>query len=80
MVASPLEIEAIRSACGKEFLIVTPGVRPIWASANDQRRVTTPAEAIKAGADYIVIGRPITDPPKEIGSPLEAVKKNIAEL
>jgi orotidine-5'-phosphate decarboxylase len=63
--ASPLEIEPIRKACGDEFLIVTPGIRPTWASQDDQRRITTPAEAIQRGADYIVVGRPIleaTDP------------------
>jgi orotidine-5'-phosphate decarboxylase len=63
--ASPLEIEAIRKACGDDFLIVTPGIRPTWAFQGDQRRFTTPAEAIQRGADYIVVGRPIleaTDP------------------
>lgn len=56
-----------------DFLKITPGVRPEWASLGDQKRVMTPAEAIKAGATALVIGRPITDPPKEIGSPLNAV-------
>lgn len=59
VVASPLEIEAIRSACGPDFLIVTPGVRPSFASVDDQKRIMTPAEAVNAGADYLVIGRPI---------------------
>ncbi len=80
VVASPLEIEAIRAACGNDFLIVTPGVRPLWAAANDQKRIMTPGEAVKAGANYIVIGRPITNPPKEIGTPADAVKKIVAEL
>ncbi len=60
VVASPLEIGLIRKVCGSDFVIVTPGVRPAWASSNDQQRVMTPAEAISAGADYIVVGRPIT--------------------
>ena len=58
-VSSPHEIRLIREAIGKDFLIVTPGVRPAWAGAEDQRRVMTPAEAVAAGADYIVVGRPI---------------------
>jgi orotidine-5'-phosphate decarboxylase len=60
VVASPLEIPLIREACGRDFLIVTPGVRPASASTDDQKRVMTPAEAVKAGADYLVIGRPIS--------------------
>ena len=65
VVASPLEVALIREACGPDFLIVTPGVRPTFAAANDQKRIMTPAEAVQAGADYLVIGRPIaaaTDP------------------
>ena len=60
VVASAHEARAIRRACGRNFLIVVPGVRPASASVNDQSRVATPAEAIRAGADYLVIGRPIT--------------------
>ncbi len=59
VVASPLEIEPIRRACGDDFVIVTPGIRPTWASRGDQRRITTPAAAIDQGASYIVVGRPI---------------------
>jgi len=66
VVASPQEIELIRSACGPDFLIVTPGVRPAGADAGDQKRVMTPHEAVEKGADYLVIGRPIikADDPK----------------
>ena len=60
VVASPREVAAIRRACGKNFLIVVPGVRPSWAIRGDQARVATPAETIRAGADYLVVGRPIT--------------------
>ena len=60
VVASAHEARAIRRACGPKFLIVVPGVRPASADVNDQSRVATPAAAIRAGADYLVVGRPIT--------------------
>ena len=60
VVASPLEIEIIRKRCGDQFWIVTPGVRPKTSSLGDQKRVMTPREAIDAGANQIVVGRPIT--------------------
>ena len=72
VVASPQEVRAIRRACGKDFLIVVPGVRPEVGGGSadarkgkkdDQARVATPAEAIRAGADYLVVGRPITGAP-----------------
>ena len=59
VVASPLEIELIRAACGPDFLIATPGVRPTFAAADVQKRIMTPVEAVNEGADYLVIGRPI---------------------
>ena len=76
VVASPLEIEPIRKACGNNFLIVTPGIRPEWAETGDQRRITTPAEAINRGADYIVVGRPII----EADDPLEAAEMILDEM
>ena len=76
VVASPLEIEPIRKACGDNFLIVTPGIRPEWAETGDQRRITTPAEAIRRGADYIVVGRPII----EAEDPLEAAEMIFDEM
>ena len=76
VVASPLEIGLIRKVCGNDFVIVTPGVRPAWAASNDQQRVMTPAEAIDAGADYIVVGRPITAANK----PREAARKILQEI
>ena len=60
VVASAREAARIRQECGDDFLIVTPGIRPASSSADDQRRVVTPAEAIRAGADVLVVGRPIT--------------------
>jgi len=60
VVASPKEVGLIRAACGDDFIIITPGVRPAFASMDDQKRVMTPGEAIAAGADYLVIGRPIS--------------------
>lgn len=60
VVASPRETRLIREACGPDFVIVTPGVRPAGASLDDQKRVMTPADAVAQGANYLVIGRPIT--------------------
>lgn len=62
------------------MFFVTPGIRPVWAVVGDQKRITTPAEAIRAGADYLVIGRPILKPPAEIGSPVEAAKRIADEI
>ncbi len=76
VVASPREVEAVRAACGDGFHIVTPGVRPAWASRDDQKRVATPSEALRMGADRIVVGRPIT----KAKDPVEAAEKVLAEI
>ena len=76
VVASPKEVGLIRAVCGEEFQIVTPGVRPAFAAMDDQKRVTTPAEAISAGATALVIGRPIS----AAADPLAAAGKILAEI
>ncbi|HTP64238.1 MAG TPA: orotidine-5'-phosphate decarboxylase [Geobacteraceae bacterium] len=76
VVASPLEIPMIRAACGEDFLVVTPGVRPAFAALDDQKRVMTPGEAVKAGADYLVIGRPISSAQE----PIKAVEAIVSEI
>lgn len=76
VVASPNEATLIREACGKDFLIVTPGVRPVWSAKNDQSRIATPAAALKNGATHLVVGRPI----RTADSPKEAAEKIIAEM
>lgn len=77
VVASPHEIVRIREAVNdRDFVILTPGVRPIGAALNDQRRVMTPAEAVNAGADFLVIGRPIT----AADNPVLAAKKILEEI
>lgn len=76
VVASPREVTAIREKCGPDFLIVTPGVRPSWADTQDQKRITTPREAVELGSDYLVIGRPVTAAP----DPVAAAQRIIAEL
>ncbi len=76
VVASPREISAIRQACGPGFLIVTPGIRPGSAATDDQARIATPASAIAAGADYLVVGRPITGAP----DPVAAADAIVAEM
>jgi orotidine-5'-phosphate decarboxylase len=77
VVASPREIELVRRACSRRFLVVTPGVRPAAASRrDDQRRTATPAEAIRAGADYLVIGRPIL----EADNPVRAAEEILKEI
>ncbi len=76
VVCSPQEIEVLRREFGRELVVVTPGIRPLWAAAQDQKRIMTPAEAVAKGADYLVIGRPITAAP----SPEEAFLRIVEEL
>ncbi len=76
VVASPLEIAAIRQACSSRFLVVTPGIRGPSDDRGDQRRVTGPADAIALGADYIVVGRPIRD----ADDPALAADEIVAEI
>ena len=63
VVCSAHEIAPIRQACGDDFKLIVPGIRPAWAESGDQKRVMTPRDALNAGADYLVIGRPITAAP-----------------
>ena len=78
IICSPNEAKIVKDAIGetKDFLIVTPGVRPSWAEANDQKRIATPKEAVLNGATHIVVGRPVT----ASKNPLDAVKKILDEL
>lgn len=76
VVASPREAAGIRERCGKDFFIVTPGVRPAWAASNDQSRIATPAAAIGNGSTHLVVGRPIT----RADNKQEAVRKILEEM
>ena len=76
VVASPLEAEMIRARVPAEFLIVTPGVRPVGADVNDQQRIATPQEAILNGASHVVVGRPIT----RVADPVAATQAILAAL
>lgn len=70
VVCSPLEVQAVKAKCGKDFITVTPGIRFAAKDAGDQVRITTPAKAKELGSDYIVVGRPIT----QAENPVEAYK------
>ena len=81
IICSPQELELL--SCHDDFggmMKVTPGVRPAWAAVNDQKRVMTPGQAIQAGATALVIGRPITNPPKGIGSPVDVLERINQEI
>lgn len=76
VVASPLEAKLIREACGEDFLIVTPGIRPSFAATNDQKRIATPKSALLDGSTHLVVGRPIT----KAEEPKEAVRLIVEEM
>jgi len=76
IISSAQEIKVVREYFGKDFKILTPGIRPKGNELNDQKRVTTPEEAVKAGADFLVVGRPIT----AATSPKEAIEKILKEI
>jgi len=76
VVASPSEAISIRREIGDDFVIVTPGVRPSWADVNDQSRIADPKTAVSNGANYIVVGRPITEAP----DPVEAARKILEDI
>ena len=76
VVCSSHEVTQLKSSLGKDFCLVTPGIRPTFAAKGDQRRIMTPGEAMSAGSDYLVIGRPIT----QADDPLDALEKIMAEL
>lgn len=76
VVASSQELPLIQQACGPEFITVIPGIRPAWAAVGDQKRVMTPAQALRAGAHYLVVGRPITGS----SDPQEAARRVAEEM
>ncbi len=76
VVCSPQEIEVLRREFGRDLVIVTPGIRPRWAAALDQKRIMTPAEAVAKGADFLVVGRPVT----AASSPEDAFLRIVEEL
>ena len=80
VVCSAADLPSIRAACGREFLTVVPGIRPASAAAGDQKRIATPAAAIAAGADILVIGRPVTaapDPDSALGAILSEIESAV---
>jgi orotidine-5'-phosphate decarboxylase len=79
LVCSPAEVEALRSALGRGPLLVVPGIRPAGAASGDQRRTGRPADAVRAGADYLVVGRPLRDAP-DPGAAADAIAAEIDAL
>ncbi len=80
VVASPLEVEAIRKRFGGEIAIITPGIRPAWAARGDQKRIAEPGKTVAAGATSLVIGRPILSPPPEVGGRRNAIERIASEI
>ncbi|MDR5695695.1 MAG: orotidine-5'-phosphate decarboxylase [Armatimonadota bacterium] len=76
VVASPRDAQGIKSVCGRDFLVVSPGIRPRWAPSDDQQRVLPPREALAMGADFLVVGRPVTAAP----DPLAAVERLMEDV
>jgi orotidine-5'-phosphate decarboxylase len=76
VICSPAETAMLREACGPDFVLMVPGIRPSWAAANDQKRITTPRDAMAAGATLLVIGRPIT----AAADPAEAARRIMEEI
>jgi orotidine-5'-phosphate decarboxylase len=76
LVCSPHEVSTVRSVVGPDMTLVVPGIRPAWAEAGDQKRFMTPKEALRAGADLLVIGRPITG----ATNPADAARRIAHEL
>ena len=76
IVCSAQEITPVRAACGPDFKLITPGIRPAWAASDDQKRIVTPKDAVAMGSDVLVIGRPIT----KADDPVDAAKRIVAEL
>lgn len=76
VVCSALEAKAVREACGENFVIVTPGIRPTGSSLGDQKRAVTPRDALQGGADYLVVGRPVL----EAENPIQALESILSEM
>jgi orotidine-5'-phosphate decarboxylase len=78
VVCSAREVEPLRALIGSQFKLVTPGIRPADSDAGDQRRIMTPAQAVKAGSDYLVIGRPITQAADPLAA-LESIRQELTQ-
>ena len=76
VICSPLEIAALRKACGRDFVLMVPGIRPPGTASADQKRVMTPGEAVRLGANHLVIGRPITEA-ADPASAAEAIARDL---